>query len=247
MAQIDTTNTFIDGDIVHAADLNNMIDQATALIGLISAQTIDNTPTPANDYVMYYDPAGAGTLKRCLINKLPSGVTSVGMTATPTSVFGVTVTTPTTAPAIALSLDDQAPNKVLAGPATGAVNATPSFRALTPPDTAMARTLTANTIDLTLGNYWIKQLSGSAGTITLHLNGGIAGQIVTVYLFQGTAPAQTLVNWDTQDTDPGAFVGWPGGVHPVMTRFVVGASDMYRFVCAGAGLYFGTFDQNFKP
>jgi len=55
------------------------------------------------------------------------------------------------------------------------------------------------------------------------------------------------VNWDTQDTDPGAFVGWPGGVHPVMTRFRVGASDMYHFVCAGAGLYFGTFDQDFKP
>lgn len=60
-------------------------------------------------------------------------VTSVSATATPTGVFDISVTNPTTTPAIALSMDNQAANTVLAGdPVSGST--TPAFRALVAAD-----------------------------------------------------------------------------------------------------------------
>lgn len=56
-------------------------------------------------------------------------VTSVSATATPTSVFGIAVTDPTTTPAIALTMDNQTGNTVLASPADGS-SGQPAFRAL---------------------------------------------------------------------------------------------------------------------
>jgi len=56
-------------------------------------------------------------------------VTSVGLSATPSSVFGVSGSPVTGSGTLALTLDDQSANRVLAGPASGA-DATPAFRAL---------------------------------------------------------------------------------------------------------------------
>lgn len=60
-------------------------------------------------------------------------VTNVSATATPTSIFDISVTNPTTTPAIALSMDNQSANQVLAGPSSGGA-AAPAFRALVSDD-----------------------------------------------------------------------------------------------------------------
>ena len=245
VAQLQKGTVFADGQVVNAALLNNLVDLAIALEGFISTHA---PVTPAGtDYVLLLRPGSPNTLQKGVVSNLPSGVTTLNVIANPASVFGVTNPNPggpTTT--VTLSLDNQSPNLFLAGPVSGAAVA-PLFRAIKPSDTATMQTLLANTMDLTLGNVWIKQLSGSAGSIHLHLNNGIAGQRITVYLFQGTAPAQTLVTWDTQDSGPNANVYWPGGVDPVMTHGAVGSQDVYNFLCAGSGIYLGTFNQNFQP
>jgi hypothetical protein len=80
-------------------------------------------------------------------------VTSVSATATPTSVFDIAVTNPTTTPDIALSMDNQSANIVLAGPASGGA-ATPAFRSLL--DADIPNVLTLTEIDDTNGNKQIK-------------------------------------------------------------------------------------------
>lgn len=56
-------------------------------------------------------------------------VTTVSATATPTGIFDIAVTNPTTTPAIALSLDTQTANTFLGGPTSGSA-AVPSFRTI---------------------------------------------------------------------------------------------------------------------
>ena len=60
-------------------------------------------------------------------------VTSVGLSATPASVFGVASSPVTGSGTIALSLDDQNANEVLSGPSSGGA-AEPAFRALVADD-----------------------------------------------------------------------------------------------------------------
>jgi hypothetical protein len=83
----------------------------------------------------------------------PSGngsVTSVALTAAPTSVFNVSGSPITTAGTLALSMDDQAKNKVMAGPTTGA-DATPSFRSL----------VVADLPDISTDRLWGRDTSGT--------------------------------------------------------------------------------------
>lgn len=75
-------------------------------------------------------------------------VTSVALTAAPSSVFNVSGSPVTTAGTLDLSMDDQAANKVLAGPTTGA-DAAPAFRALVDDDIPAALTLVGGTINNT--------------------------------------------------------------------------------------------------
>lgn len=56
-------------------------------------------------------------------------VTTLSATATPTGIFDIAVTNPTTTPAIALSLDTQTANTFLGGPTSGSA-AIPSFRTI---------------------------------------------------------------------------------------------------------------------
>lgn len=60
-------------------------------------------------------------------------VTSVALTATPTGIFDVAGSPVTTSGTLALSMDNQSANQVLAGPTTGAA-ATPAFRSLVATD-----------------------------------------------------------------------------------------------------------------
>jgi hypothetical protein len=229
MSQLDTTNTFVDGDIVNAAALNNMIDQATALPGLITSQVTANAT--AGDLVLL---VRSGVLKKADVSTFPSGVTSVGMTVDPTSVFHVTVGTPTTTPAIALGLDAQAANKFLAGPVSGAAT-TPTFRTLNPSDLPVATIdIAANLINWSLGNCFVKQLSGSNANFTF--SNPTDGQIIKVLVAQD---ASHTVTWPSGTS--GVF--WPGGTAPVMTTGA-GRHDIFTIHYLG-GHYYGTFVQNF--
>lgn len=73
---------------------------------------------------------GSGTTDPQLqtVSTAAGTVTSVSASATPTSVFDIAVSTATSTPAIALSMDNQAANIMLAGPSSGG-SAQPAFRA----------------------------------------------------------------------------------------------------------------------
>jgi hypothetical protein len=239
VAQLDTTNTFLSGDVVDAASLNNIVDQATALKGIITDQTPIGAPVdPATDLVLVYD-ASATALRKALVQALPSGVTTVDATATPTSIFNINVTTPSTTPVIALSMDVQAANKILAGPASGSAT-TPSFRAVVPADLSIpAVVIAAFDIDTTLGNVFSKVLPDNA-TRTFHLQNGTSGQIIKVYVQQSGTGGTAVVHW----TADSGSLRWPGGTEPVMTT---GPShvDLFTFVCMSGNNWLGTVDQDF--
>ena len=101
-------------------------------------------------------------------------VLEVSFTATPTSVFGAAVTNPTSNPAIALTMDNQAANLVLAGP-TGGGAAQPSFRALVsadiPGSSPAALVIATKSAGYTLtdgDDVILVDASGGSVTITLH-------------------------------------------------------------------------------
>lgn len=232
MAQLDTTNTFVDGDIVNAAALNQMIDQATALPGLITDQGTAVAATGTDQVLINR----GGVLHRANVSTLPSGVTSVSMTADPTSVFHVTIATPTTTPAIALGLDVQAANKVLAGPVSGAAT-TPTFRLLNPNDLPIATvSIAANTIDWSLGNCFSKSVTGPGAT-NLNFSNPSEGQAITVLIAQGATPGP--VNFPTGTSG----VYWAGGTVYVAT-LGAGRHDVVIFRYIG-GHYWGNYLLNF--
>ena len=234
--QILKGKTFVDGDIVDGAGLNQLVDDASALKGLIMEQSVA-VPIPSTDYIEFYS-ASAVALKRCLLSALSSsGVTSLSMTAVPASVFSLTVTTPTTTPVIALGLDPQMPNTLLAGPISGA-NAAPAFRAILPADTAKVTTILAsNIIDADQGNVFQQVLTVNT---TFGLFNGHAGQIIKVWLKQDGTGGRTVA-WNP--TGSGTMF-WRGGIHPVMTP-TAGHIDIFTFLCMGADNYYGYADQNF--
>ena len=71
------------------------------------------------------------------------GVSSVGLSATPSSVFNVSGSPVTSSGTLALSMDNQSANVVLAGPTTGAA-AAPAFRALVAADIPAASLTSAH-------------------------------------------------------------------------------------------------------
>jgi hypothetical protein len=230
MPQLDTVNTFVDGDTVNAASMNNIVDQASTLKGIILDQTpIAAAVDPAADLVLVYD-ASADALRKALVQALPSGVTTVDATATPTSVFNINVATPSTTPVIALSMDVQAANKVLAGPISGAAT-TPAFRVLAPSDIPIATvSVAAQTVDWSLGNTFSKVLSANISFIFTNPS---EGQTIRLRVQQD---ASHTVAWTSA-------IRWPGGTPPVMTTGA-GRIDIFTFHYIGA-LYYGTFEQNF--
>ena len=232
MAQLDTTNTFADGNIVNAASLNNIIDQASALVGLISAQTIDNTVTVATDYVMYYDSVAAA-LKRCTIASLQAtgGITTVSSASSKTFITLVTTTPVAGERRVTVDFIAQTQNKVLAAPADGSTGAV-SFRQLVPADTDIYTSITALNVDLSQGHVFTKTLT--ATPTTLSLINGIAGQVIKVRV-QQTVAGNALLHWSSPGT---GVIRWPGGTEPVLTT---GASriDIFEFLCVGADNYYG--------
>jgi hypothetical protein len=106
---------------------------------LTSAQHGSITGTKTANHVFAGPTGGAPAtpaFRALVAADLPGGtgtVTSVALTATPTSVFNVSGSPVTTTGTLALSMDDQSANTFLAGPTTGAA-ATPAFRTMVAAD-----------------------------------------------------------------------------------------------------------------
>jgi hypothetical protein len=229
MSQIQRGETFVDGQTVTAARLNNLVDLASAVTGLILDQAA--TTVSVNDQVLIWDDA-TNSLKRATLAALFTdavGVTSVGLTM-PGTTFGVTGSPITTHGTIGVAWDTQSANEVLCGPPSGG-DGTPAFRALNVADVTPATVpIAATTINWDLGNVFTKSLTG---TTTFGMANPNEGQVITVLLSNtGTFG----VNW------PGT-IRWPGGVAHTMTSGG-GRQDMCIFRYIG-GNYWGTFHKDF--
>jgi hypothetical protein len=241
--QLQKGSIFADGQIVNAALLNNLVDLAVALEGIISVHA-PVTPV-GTDYVLLLRPGSPNTLQKAVISNLPSGLNTLNFIANPVSVFGVSNPNPggpvTT---VTLTLDNQSPNKFLAGPVTGAAVA-PLFRTIAPSDTASLIDIAALTFDFTRGNFFRKVLHG--GLNHLRIDNGIPGQVVTIVLVQGDAGGPSTVDYQTDDPSP-AVIRWatPPG-HHTMSTGLVSLADIVTFRCTDFGQYYGTFDKNFVP
>jgi hypothetical protein len=229
----------VPGEVVDPDDLNNLVDLATALGPLVSSQTA--VTADVADSIIISDASDSGNLKKALISTLPGAgtVTSVNwdtLNPTPTTIFSGGVTAPSTAAKITFGLKNQNPNVFLAGPASGTTGSTPGFRALVPKDTETLHSISATTIDCSLGNAFSKVLT--APTNTFLLQNGIAGQIVKIWLRQYSGHG--TVAWNTAP----ATLYWRGGIVPVMNT-TAGNVDIYTFFFTGPEV-FAYSDQNFS-
>ena len=105
-------------------------ESASSTAGNRFALTADVTLTPDSVAIIQYD--STSSRWRCLSSGSSGSsgtVTSVALTATPTGIFDVSGSPVTTSGTLALSMDNQNANTVLAGPASGSAT-TPAFRAL---------------------------------------------------------------------------------------------------------------------
>jgi hypothetical protein len=209
----------VPGEVVDPDDLNNLVDLATALGPLVSSQTA--VTADVADSIIISDASDSGNLKKALISTLPGAgtVTSVGLIANPTSVFGVTGSPVTASGNITLSLDIQTAHKVLAGPTSG--SSAPAFRTLLPADlTVGTQTILAAAIDWSLGNTFFKSVTG---TTTFSFTNVTPGQVIKVILFQ-TGGATAAWSYGT--------ILWKGGAAPALTT-TINHTDVFTFVAEG--------------
>jgi hypothetical protein len=229
---------FIPGEVVDPDDLNNLVDLATALPAIITDPSHAAITPATGDKILLVH---AGALAQADISALPGAgtVTSVNwdtLNPTPTTIFSGGVTNSTIAAKITFGLKNQNPNVFLAGPASGTTGSTPGFRALVPKDTETLHSISATTIDCSIGNAFSKVLT--APTNTFLLQNGIAGQIVKIWLRQYSGHG--TVAWNTAP----ATLYWRGGTVPVMNT-TAGNVDIYTFFFTGPEV-FGYSDQNFS-
>jgi hypothetical protein len=223
--------SFSPGDTVDAADLNNLVDLATALEGLVSSQGsvgIANT-----DLLLVMRPGTPNTLKKALVSTLPGAGTVTSFSAGNCApLFTTSEATVTTTPALTFNLSNAGPNKVLIGPVSGSPTA-PTYRALVPADlpSATVQNISASTIDCTLGNVFNKTLTVASNTF--HLTNGDSGQVIKVRVQQTPAGTATLA-WVA---DSGS-IRWPSGTAPVLTTGG-GHIDIFEFVCMGGNAFYG--------
>ena len=223
--------------MVDAADLNALVDNASALVGIITEQGTAVSAVSTDQVLINR----AGALHRANVSTLPTGVTSIAMTVAPTSVFADPGTSPITATGTyAVSLKNQNLNKVLVSPADGST-AQPTFRTLVPADmTVPTVQIAAVDIDWSLGNLFAKTLTVSPTTFTFsHVDDG---QTIRVRI-QQTATGTAVVYW----SDP--RIVWTDGIAPVLPT-VPNGYGIFVFtsvVQGGVYRYHGHLEQVLNP
>jgi hypothetical protein len=219
MPELQKGQTFVDGQTVNAANLNNLVDLGIALEGLISDKT-DTVPA-ATDYILFWK---GGSLFKCKFSELPAQVSSVAL-AMPTNELAVTGSPVTSTGTLTAAWKNQPGNKFFAGNGTG-VGTTPTFRLLGAEDMAIASVvIAATTIDWSLGNVFFKQLVTSSTSIG----------------FVNVQDGQTIQVLINQDGVGGRTVGfpshlwWRGGAYPVQAK-VANTIDIWTFTAYGSGV-----------
>ncbi len=219
MSDISKGDTFVDGQAVTGARLNQLVDSAVILDAFITGKA---AVVPASgDYIIIYDVSTAA-LKKALISNFPA-VTSVGL-ALPAGVFNVTGSPVTDSGTLTAAFVNQTTNKVLAAPdgTTGA----PTFRLIAPQDIAQTPTnIAASNIDWSLNYVFEKTVTTNlVPTFTNTKN----GQTIRVLLIDGGG---ATVGWS-------AITGlkWPGGIAPGFTGST-GDADLYQFTKVGTSIY----------
>jgi hypothetical protein len=241
-AQLSKGHTYNPGDVVDAADLNALVDAATALTGLITDVSHGVVTATTGDKVLV---SRGGVLKQADVSTFPGGVTTLGVTLSAEigAVFQITVATPGTTPNIHFDFDTQTRRTFLAAP-VGA-GAKPSFRAISPADLPVESVdIAAAAIDCTLGNVFTKTLPTGAGTFNMAINNLADGQTIRVGIINNAAGNKN-VSWSV---DLGLFM-WRGGVTPTVTA-TASAKDIFTFtkiVNPASTITYGYADQNFKP
>jgi hypothetical protein len=154
---LQTGVTFTDGMTVHAADLNNAVNNATILSSFLSSK---GSAAPLTTDKFLFLQNSSSSLKAVTLADL--------LTA------GSVVNTTTTRSA----------NTVFSGPASGAA-AAPTFRTLKPADVSLGTvTIAASTIDWSLGQVFFKQL---AANTSFTLTSGTSGEVITVAIKQAAS------------------------------------------------------------
>jgi hypothetical protein len=150
-------HTFVDGDTVHASDLNTLVDSATILETFISNKSVA-TPLATDNFL--FDQGSTSTLKAVSLANLLSAGNALNLTTVRTA------------------------NTFLGGPGSGAT-AAPTFRALVPADTSMAtNTAGGTTIDCSIARTFSRTL---AANTTYTLTNIPDGDTVTVAVKQAAA------------------------------------------------------------
>jgi hypothetical protein len=224
--------TFVDGEVVTGARLNNMVDLGRALKGIILEQPLKLALVNGDGLLVYNSEAVPPDLARAAVGSLP-GVDSVGL-AMPTSEFTVTNSPITTAGTITAAWKPQPGNKFFAGNGTG-TGGTPTFRPIAAHDIALVSVeiTAANNIDWSLGNVFHKTINTE-----------------TFLTFSNIQDGQTIKVLIGQDGTGGrivhfpAHIWWKGSAYPVQQK-IPNAADIWEFVSYG-GAVLGQGDMNYR-
>jgi len=217
MADLQKGDTFIDGQTVTGARLNNLVDLGTVLAAFLSGKA---QVTPVGADVLLLLQTSSGNLKKALISALPY-VTSAGLVMP--SEFSVANSPVTGAGTITVTKANKNGNLVYASPdgSTGQ----PAFRSLVPKDiNALTVTVAASTIDWSLGQAFTKQITGN---FTPSFTNTRDGQTIRLLVVQGGGGN---IIWSI------GALNWVGGAIPVFTT-TTGHADMFEFTKIGTQIY----------
>lgn len=223
MSDILKGDTFVDGQSVTGARLNNLVDLAVVQPAFISGKAAI-TPVLA-DYLLFYQTA-SGLLKKALLSAVPL-VNSVALTM-PASEFNVAGSPITSAGTLAVTKKNQNANLHFASP-DNAVGQ-PTFRAMVARDLPAEITIPGTSIDWATGLAFTQLLTTNRIFTFANLR---SGNTIRVRL-QQVAPGNFTVTW------PGSVL-WVSAIVPTMTP-TTGYSALFTFHCS-AGFVFGKVDQ----
>lgn len=227
MSDIQSGETFVDGQTVNAARLNNDLASAVILPTFVTAKAA--TSAVGADSIVFVR-ASDGLLYKTTVGQLAAlgGVTSVGLTA-PTG-FTVAGSPVMSAGTIGLGLSAQSGNKLLASPADG-TSGTPAFRAQLPNDVNFPSVLiAAANVDWSLSDKFYKTLSAN---ITFTFSNITKGRGVIRCAI--TQSGSWLPLW------PGT-VKWPNGSEPIQ-HAGLGVTAIWTFTYIN-GITYGDISDN---
>jgi len=228
MGDIIKGDTFVDGQQVTGARLNNLVDLAVIQAALITGKA---QVVPLGSDLLLFCQFGL-QLRKCLVSSLPF-CSSVGLSM-PTSEFLVNSSPITGAGVIAVSKKAQVANTVFASP--DVVTGVPVFRKLVPNDLVAGGTspIPAAVVDWNLALQFDKTITGNFTPSFINTNDG---QSIVLIVQQGGGGT---LNWSSI-----ANLRWPNGTTPPQINTTVGRVDLYEFTLRHTTIYGKAFQNYF--